>query len=74
MHTNNRTGPPSYYLERQRCGYIDRYHNYITLMKREEADAKIPINYIHLYYLGYEDDVWSFDRILNKNMIISKMS
>jgi hypothetical protein len=63
MHTNNRTGPPEYYLERQRSGYIDEYmelidlsnsedwskamyHNYMTLIRREEGTTGIPINYI----------------------------
>jgi hypothetical protein len=37
------------------------YHNYITLLKRVEADTGIPINYIPLYIPSWEVDGWRFD-------------
>jgi hypothetical protein len=38
------------------------YHNYITLIKKEEDDTKIPINYISLYCPEWKDDAWHFDQ------------
>jgi hypothetical protein len=69
---NNRTGPPEYYIENNYKELIDLdiaedwnkaiYHNFITLIRKGEADTKIPINCIPLYCLGWENNTWRFNR------------
>jgi hypothetical protein len=50
------------------------YHNYITLIRREEANIGTPINYIPLYTPGWEYDGWQQDRNFKRKYdhIISK--